>query len=341
MISRTQNQITNGWNETETIAVSVVCTTYNHELYVREALEGFLMQETDFPFEIIIHDDASTDKTGEIIQEYVFKYPEIIRPIFQSVNQYSKGGFKPLVYAAGFAKGKYVALCEGDDYWIAPEKLQTQVDLLEKNTEIDFAFHSALTRAESVIHDTHRWDYGRDRKFSLHEVIMSSRSFAPTCSYFFRRESLTRLPDWFFTMALVGDYYLEIFGSQRGGAIYTYKAMSVYRAESIGSWTERNIGNVARVEELTAAFFKTIPHFAEYLNCSVDVFSARRAEKHIELCLLYLGEQNFSEFRRHIDASFEQHADLSPRQRYIYRLRRLPRLLRFLIQSRAKLKSSL
>jgi glycosyltransferase involved in cell wall biosynthesis len=121
MASRTQDQIKASWNETDQVAVSVVCPTYNHELYIREALEGFLMQETNFPFEIIIHDDASTDSTATIIREYASKYPAIIRPIFQSENQYSKGGFKPGEYAAGFAKGEYIALCKGDDYWVDPK----------------------------------------------------------------------------------------------------------------------------------------------------------------------------------------------------------------------------
>ena len=106
--------------------VIVICATNNQENYIRDAIESFLMQETDFPFEIIIHDDASTDNTPGIIKEYHSRYPEIIKPIIQKENQYSKGGFKPSVYAAEYSNGKYLALCEGDDYWINNNKLHVR-----------------------------------------------------------------------------------------------------------------------------------------------------------------------------------------------------------------------
>ena len=113
--------------------VSICCITYNHEPYIRDAIEGFLMQKTDFPFEILIHDDASTDGTADIIREYEAKYPDIIKPIYQTENQYSKGIKVSQVYQFPRAKGKYIALCEGDDYWTDPYKLQKQVDFLEAN----------------------------------------------------------------------------------------------------------------------------------------------------------------------------------------------------------------
>lgn len=120
----------------QTPLVSICCITYNHVNYLRDAIEGFLMQETSFPFEIIIHDDASTDGTSEIIQEYSNKYPELFVTILQKENQWSKGGgsiYVRFVYPR--AKGKYIALCEGDDYWTDPLKLQKQVDFLEANEE--------------------------------------------------------------------------------------------------------------------------------------------------------------------------------------------------------------
>lgn len=116
--------------------VSICSITYNHAPYIRQCLDGFLMQETNFKYEIIIHDDASTDGTTEIIKEYAEKYPDLITPIFQSENQYSKGlrGFYAK-FVFPRAKGKYIALCEGDDYWTDPLKLQKQVDFLEANPE--------------------------------------------------------------------------------------------------------------------------------------------------------------------------------------------------------------
>lgn len=115
------------------IMVTIRCITYNHEPYIRQCLEGFIMQKTNFHFEAIVHDDASTDGTMAIIQEYAEKYPEIIKPIFETENQYSKHDGSLWRVMNGATKGKYVAFCEGDDYWIDPFKLQKQVDFLESN----------------------------------------------------------------------------------------------------------------------------------------------------------------------------------------------------------------
>ena len=125
------------------IIVSVSCITYNHAPYIRACLDGFLMQKTSFVFEILIHDDCSTDGTREIIEEYSKKYPDIIFPIFQTENQYSKG-VRGMMARFNFprSRGKYIALCEGDDYWSDPYKLQRQVDFLEANTDFSICFHN-------------------------------------------------------------------------------------------------------------------------------------------------------------------------------------------------------
>jgi glycosyltransferase involved in cell wall biosynthesis len=115
--------------------VSICCLTYNHEPYIRQCIEGFLIQKTTFPIEILIHDDASTDNTADIIREYEAKFPNIIKPIYQIENQYSKGVGVTRVFQFPRSKGKYIAMCEGDDYWIDPLKLQKQVDFLEQNPD--------------------------------------------------------------------------------------------------------------------------------------------------------------------------------------------------------------
>ncbi len=114
--------------------VSVCCITYNHESFIRQAIEGFLMQKTAFPFEIIIHDDASTDETASIVREYAEKHPNIIVPILQTENQWSKGIRPSPTFVWPRARGKYIALCEGDDYWTDPLKIQKQVEFLEENS---------------------------------------------------------------------------------------------------------------------------------------------------------------------------------------------------------------
>ena len=120
--------------------VSICCTAYNHEKYIAQALDSFLAQKCDFPFEILVHDDVSTDRTADIIREYAAKYPEIIKPMFQTENQYSKG--VPINETFNFprAQGKYIALCECDDFWCDDTKLARQIAHMEADPECTFSF---------------------------------------------------------------------------------------------------------------------------------------------------------------------------------------------------------
>jgi len=133
----------NNNSEGEKPLVVIRCITYNHEPYIRDALEGFVMQKTDFPFVAIVHDDASTDGTAAIIREYAEKYPDIIKPIYETENQYSKrdGSLGRIMNKACEETGaKYIAFCEGDDYWIDPLKLQKQVDFLESHPDYGMVY---------------------------------------------------------------------------------------------------------------------------------------------------------------------------------------------------------
>lgn len=123
--------------------VSIQCLVYNHEPYLRQCLDGFVMQQTDFKFEAIVHDDASTDRSADIIREYAEKYPDIIKPILQKVNQYSKGRGTVTRIINSACNGKYIAVCEGDDYWIDPLKLQKQVDFMEAHPDYSMCFSDA------------------------------------------------------------------------------------------------------------------------------------------------------------------------------------------------------
>src|SRR5690554_1247666 len=125
----------------ELLLVSVCCLSYNHRPYIKDCLEGFVKQQCNFQFEVLIHDDASTDGTSDIIREYQKKYPNIIKPIIQTENQYQKGVAVNWVYNFPRAQGKYIALCEGDDYWSDPLKLQKQVEVLENDPDCSLCFH--------------------------------------------------------------------------------------------------------------------------------------------------------------------------------------------------------
>lgn len=222
--------------------VSICCITYNHENYIRDAIEGFLMQKTDFPFEIIIHDDASTDATADIIREYEEKYPDIIKPIYQTENQYSKGN-KVSFFTYRAAKGKYIALCEGDDYWIDPLKLQKQVTEMEKHPECYISFHPAIRRwVDRSRRDSILGLYSdKIMIFPTEEIVLGGGGFMHTGSIVLNRQVIPRIMSFFNIAkeAPVGDYYVQVLGAENGGALYLNDVMSVYRSGVPGSWSER------------------------------------------------------------------------------------------------------
>ena len=216
--------------------VSICCLTYNHENYIRECLDGFLKQNTTFTYEILIHDDASTDGTADIIHEYWEKYPNIIKPIFQTENQYSQGkNCSNNNYNR--VSGKYVALCEGDDYWIDPNKLQKQVDFLEANPDFSACFHKVKT----YIQQTNEWgEHNPPRILARNTKGFCFGLFYYTVfGWFTRTSSCVCRAD---VMRYVTDYpikckrdfitfYLML---KHGKAYYDCTPMSVYRIHSGG-----------------------------------------------------------------------------------------------------------
>jgi glycosyltransferase involved in cell wall biosynthesis len=241
MATRAEQEIMKNWKFDGPPLVSVVCITYNHELFIREAIEGFLIQETDFPFEIIIHDDASTDHTPQIIREYASVFPNIIKPIFQLENQHSKGK-KVAPLAWDTAKGTYVAFCEGDDYWINPHKLHFQLTAMLKNPNCDICVHSHFKIQGTNCKIPH--ERFADSIMPQVEVIplkkiFSSTKHFQTASFFLRKPVLDHLPLWFFEFAPVGDFFYLLFGSLKGGALFLKTTMSVYRTSVSGSWSQQ------------------------------------------------------------------------------------------------------
>jgi len=231
--------------QTQEPLVSICCITYNHEDYIRDTIESFLMQETDFQFEIVIHDDACTDRTAEIIREYEKRYPDIIKPIYQTENQYSRSGnscILPTIFTFKAARGKYLALCEGDDYWIDPLKLQKQITEMAKHPECYISFHPAIMRWEGENGEDEVLGLHSDKTtiFPIEEVISWWGVFMPTASIVIHRLAIPRIISFFSIArdAPVGDYYIQVLGAENGGALYLNDVMSVYRYMVPGSWTE-------------------------------------------------------------------------------------------------------
>ena len=218
--------------------VSISCITYNHAPYIRECLDGFLMQKCNFDFEILIHDDASTDGTQDIIKEYQQKHPDIIKPIFQIENQYSKGqrGIN-IKYNFSRAKGKYIALCEGDDYWIDPLKLQKQVDFLEENE--DYSANITNRKFDDLVnHQSYITNYPeliRTEHILKGEVL-------PTQTVLFR--NILKQEDFNkFNKMIAGDRVISYLLSLKGPIHCIKDCTAIYNYTGNGVWSSKKAQN--------------------------------------------------------------------------------------------------
>jgi len=238
--------------------VSVVSITYNHEAYIREALDGFIAQKTDFPVEIIVADDASTDATPAIIQEYADRHPHLFRPILRSENV---GTHANLTDALSAARGKYLALCEGDDYWIDPMKLTKQVAFLDRHPETAVCFHPV----RMIWTDGH----ARDSKFppgqlrrnlSVETLILSN--FIQTNSVVYRR--LARYDD-IPADVMPLDWYLHVLHAVHGDIAMLPETMAVYRRHSQGMWHNT-------VADLPRFWLTQGPGHAAMFDAMLDLF---------------------------------------------------------------------
>ena len=225
--------------DTRPLMVTIRCFAYNQKTYIRECLDGFVMQKTNFRFEAIVHDDASTDGTVDIIREYEAKYPDIIKPIYETENQYSKHDGSLVRIMDEHMHGKYIAVCEGDDYWINPLKLQKQFDFMEAHPECSICFHAnydLLPSGEKRIRQPKKI-----KEFNTPEdTILGGGGFMATNSMFYRGEYLIKeeRPD-FWKNCPVGDLPVKLYFANKGVVGYIDEIMSVYRRQAIGSWSTR------------------------------------------------------------------------------------------------------
>jgi glycosyltransferase involved in cell wall biosynthesis len=214
--------------EESPVLVSICCIVYNQEAFVRQTLEGFLIQQTDFKYEIIIHDDASTDNTADIIREYESKYPDIIKPIYQRENQYSKGfGFVSLLYSK--AQGKYLALCEGDDYWTDSLKLQKQVNFLESHSDYGLVhtYYKIFNQKEEIFKEPY---FQNCKEGDVFEDLLYV-DFIATLTTMARRDlCLEAISTGIFDMDFkMGDYPLWLYIAKRSKIGYIKDCTAIYR----------------------------------------------------------------------------------------------------------------
>ncbi len=277
MINRNEAEIMSSWVEKE-IIVSIFSLAYNHEKYIAEALDGFLMQETSFPFEIIIHDDASTDRTKEIIEKYHKKYPHIIFPIYEEENQTQKGN-NVSSFAMQYCHGKYIALCEGDDCWISKNKLQLQWEIMEK-FDVSICFHTVQKVNEdgSVIGTTIPSQKRGSGQITIQDYLDNGLQLFQTSCYFLKSDiykSYLANPPFFRRVADVGDLPICLYMLDQNNGYYIDAVMSSYRVGSIGAWSQRVTSNREKLIEHLSKMVNMIDAFDTYshhkYNCHIDL----------------------------------------------------------------------
>ncbi len=263
----------------QSIMISICCISYNQEKYIKTAIESFLNQNVGYSFEILIHDDASTDNTPKIIKEYEARYPNIIKAICNTENQYSKGIAINPVFNYPRARGKYIALCEGDDYFLDPEKLRKQIDYLEKHPECHLCFHNAFNVDVNgkVIgdflprNDLYKKFYkNEDSSYSSEEMI--ALDFIPTNSMVFRRDDILKLPQFYFdNISICGDLSIRLYLASLGSSFGFAEKMSAYRKGSENSASQKASQDYESMIKTLNGHIKILNDFNDYSNKAFDL----------------------------------------------------------------------
>jgi glycosyltransferase involved in cell wall biosynthesis len=234
--------------------VSVLVTTYNHEKYIAQALDSVLLQETDFEYEIVILEDCSTDATRNIVLGYKKKHPEKIR---LRLTERNKNSNKPFADAFQSAPSRYIAILDGDDYWISPKKLRKQVEFLEAHPECVLCFHNAMR-----VYEDNRaplpYNFAGQKQISVLEDIWQG-NFIAGCTPMFRKDALGRFPEWYYDLHY-GDWPLYILCAQHGKIGYLDEILGVYRIHTAGLWSK--LDAIKKLEGLIA--------FYETMNANLD-----------------------------------------------------------------------
>ena len=265
--------------EKREIMVSVICVTYNQSKYIEETLNSMINQITNFRYEIIIHDDCSTDGTVEIIKKYEDKYPDIIKPIFEEENQYSLGN-EILDICFKKSRGKYIALCDGDDFWCDQNKLQKQFDFMESKEKCSLVTseYKVLSEIDNRYYPIKN-SYKQGTSYSTREIISGDGSLFCTNTMFFRSKYVRDLPSFYYN-APIKDFPLTIFLSLKGEVYCINDVMSVYRKNAIGSWSNNmSSGNYTIKQN---KFFHQLKNMFD----EIKTYTNHKFDKEIDMFLL-------------------------------------------------------
>lgn len=244
--------------------VSICCITYKHELYIRDCLQGFINQKTNFAFEVLIYDDASTDGTVSIIREFEAKFTNIIKPIYQTENQYSKGVKISVTFQFPRVLGKYIALCEGDDYWTDPFKLQKQVDIIESDSQIGLVHSAYILRDDNKNLNREIITNINHSANDLHWRIIGQELIISTCSVLFRAGLHSLIVNNYskdYNFVQIGDTPTWFHFARLSKIVYINEPLCVYRLSASGvtgsQETKKRIGFLENALKLDLYLAKT------------------------------------------------------------------------------------
>lgn len=270
------------------------CFAYNHADYIKKTLDSILKQRTNFRFEIIVHDDASQDETVSIIEDYVKKFPEIIKPIFQQENQYSKGISILHTFMLPYARGKYFAFCECDDYWINPDKLQIQYNFMENNVDYTLCIHNAIT--VNTIGKTigKVCPVNANRTIKCAEMILGGGEFCATNSLFTKTDYLRNSPEYIKKFDL--DYLWQIYLASLGKTYCFSGNMSAYRVNQESSWTGKMKKDMPAYWRFLDTLDNAMNDFDEYTKYTYHDEIERAKNK--RMIMAFLQEENYEKLAK-------------------------------------------
>ncbi len=315
--SRT-DQLPPGSSPLSSPLVSVSMITYKHEEYVKEAILGVLMQETSFAFELIVSNDHSPDKTHDVIESLLLQHPRADRVRYIR-HHHNLGIMGNALHNLRQCRGDYIAFCEGDDCWTDPKKLQKQVRKLEQNPTSDLCFHPAQTFF-GLQHTNELFGFQsfRQKCIPADEVIVGGGDFCPTASILIRRNIFENLADFLLT-APVGDYFLQVMGSMRGGAIYLPDPMCIYRRGTPFSWTA-DMQSIRRRKEFFELIFKSLKRFDQLLeHAKSKPLNLEIERQYLHLSLTYLKHGMLEDYQTLYETLERQHS-LSTRIKLLYKI---------------------
>lgn len=329
----TEEEILKNWtDDRKRPVVSFLCTSYNQDMYIEDTIKGFLIQRTPYPFEIIIHDDNSLDNTQNIILQYQSKYPRIIKTILQEENQYSQGK-SPLLAGLNMCNSEYIAICEGDDYWINPNKTVNQLKEMFDDTDITMVVSQGKAEQNGKVLDRVIGYHGNGlKKISAQYILDNPRSLAPTASYLVKKKYLTEALETF-KDAPVGDLFIELYNAVYGKLIYYPEVVCVYRKMAKNSWSASMALSLNNAIKHSEAMQKTIDKSKELDGFNKLDWTSSRARGLFNLAILHLYNNDTEGFKKYVILS-SAYKKPTGRKKIFFKMRNYGQFLYYALHTR-------